>query len=441
MTDDEAPRGDSASGDTDKSNDNENAENQKLRARVEALETELQKALVARDTLIREVLPLSGSGGVVSEQGSRKKGSRLLTISVILLLLGGIGLLTRQMATTVSTMRRPNAAQKDGKASQRRAGKKVGYRAAKRRPPVAAPGGVVRRDQIKKMPVGELSHLGRVSLHANGRYVVAAGSGGKILLYDLATARILWVNVAHRGETRDAVFVSPLLIASGGSDGAVHLFRARDGVRMQTLRSAGPPVMRLASAAGLLAVAALQPHIELYRVSDKVAASGQDAGAAKRPKALRIKGDAREALTVALSADGKLLATGGHEGVIYLVELVAGKPRGKPRKIKAHRQWIAALRFSRDKRLLASSGFEKRVRVWDVASGKRMHSFRGHVRRCLDLAFDSRGQRLATASLDQASGQIRQTAARGAQKARLPIAQRSRWPSKAARSALGQVDR
>src|SRR5262249_58223099 len=55
--------------------------------------------------------------------------------------------------------------------------------------------------------------------------------------------------------------------------------------------------------------------------------------------------------------------------------------------------------FSPGGRLLASSdGFD--VRLWEVATGKEVRTFRGHRNEVENLAFSANGRRLATASWD-----------------------------------------
>ena len=48
---------------------------------------------------------------------------------------------------------------------------------------------------------------------------------------------------------------------------------------------------------------------------------------------------------------------------------------------------IYGVAFSVDGQLVASGGYDRQVRVWDVASRVRLNSFAGHTRRILSVAF------------------------------------------------------
>jgi WD40 repeat protein len=105
---------------------------------------------------------------------------------------------------------------------------------------------------------------------------------------------------------------------------------------------------------------------------------------------------------VACSPTLPILAFAGDDGVIHLWDL--GKsPIEKLRTINAHEgkkpPIIKALAFSPDGQTLASSGQDQRVRVWEVATGKKQREWQ-----MLDegraLAFSSDGRHLAIGNSD-----------------------------------------
>jgi WD40 repeat protein/tetratricopeptide (TPR) repeat protein len=97
------------------------------------------------------------------------------------------------------------------------------------------------------------------------------------------------------------------------------------------------------------------------------------------------------------SPDGKLLATavpgGKDQGVIQLWDLAKGQPFGPPLKT----QWVLALAFSPDGRLLVDGTQDWLARVFETTTGRRLHTL-GCVGWVHGLAFRPDGKVLVTGS-------------------------------------------
>ena len=97
----------------------------------------------------------------------------------------------------------------------------------------------------------------------------------------------------------------------------------------------------------------------------------------------------------AFSADGELLAT-GEGGTLQLWEVATGRPI---RSFVGHWDEIRALAFSPDGQVLASSAYDRTVRLWGVTTGRLLQMFESEERRYdQSLVFRPDGNVLAVLS-------------------------------------------
>jgi WD40 repeat protein len=114
-------------------------------------------------------------------------------------------------------------------------------------------------------------------------------------------------------------------------------------------------------------------------------------------------GHARPVRVVAVSSDGKWLATGAEDGSLRLWEAATGKVRHRlpaDGLSSGHGDRVTALAFSPDGALLASSGMDEVVRVWEVATGKLLTTFAGHEERVLCVTFGPDSRMVASGGED-----------------------------------------
>jgi eukaryotic-like serine/threonine-protein kinase len=108
---------------------------------------------------------------------------------------------------------------------------------------------------------------------------------------------------------------------------------------------------------------------------------------------LTLRGHGGIVLGVAVSRDGKTLASASSGGTLKLWDMPSGKVRAT---LQGHTGAIWSVAFSPDGLTLASAGEDNTVRLWDVATGEEQATLRGHLFPVRSVAFSPDGKTLAS---------------------------------------------
>ncbi|MGC8778472.1 MAG: WD40 repeat domain-containing protein [Candidatus Caldatribacteriaceae bacterium] len=100
---------------------------------------------------------------------------------------------------------------------------------------------------------------------------------------------------------------------------------------------------------------------------------------------------------MALAPDGSLLALGS-EKKVELWDMASGS---LIRILEGHTNWVRSLTFSPDGQFLASTADDKTVRLWEVASWNCVATLQGHRNWVMSVAFSPDGRFCASGSIDK----------------------------------------
>lgn len=191
----------------------------------------------------------------------------------------------------------------------------------------------------------------------DGKVLVTGGADGSVTIWNVDKRSAKTTIPAHGGGVGAvAISVDGQSAASGGADGSVKVWNLKSGKAVAAFDSLGAKIAYLAFAA---------KGTQLYAGTDGGVLERLDVANAR--SAGKVNAPAAGA-AVAVSGDG-VVAFGGTDGKVSLVELVSGRPI---KTIEAHKGAVRFVTFGGSAGRLISSGDDGALRLWDAAKGEKL---------------------------------------------------------------------
>lgn len=240
----------------------------------------------------------------------------------------------------------------------------------------------------------------QVALHPDGRRVATGCEDGTIQLWERSDGRLLRTLRGHRGRVSClalAIVGGRDLLISGGWDRVIRVWDLVNGETVLTGEGHTAAVTAVVTADDRIHSVANDGTWREWRLTPETNAVPRVTVA--RPEGGSVA-QGPPATSCAWAPDGSRLVIGHEDGTLGAVRLPGGEPAWPPRG-DAHRGRVTRLAVDPAGQVIASVGFDGRLKLWNLADGRLLDapSMGDEVGALNAVAFGANGGSLALAGL------------------------------------------
>jgi len=238
-----------------------------------------------------------------------------------------------------------------------------------------------------QVQLGHTDWLSRVAFSPDGSFLITASQDKTLKVWETKQWKLLRTLEGHQAKIHSFTFSpSGKFIISADNNGEIIFWKTEDGTIVRQISEFQEAILQMTFLP--------QTNIMLLLMGDKSIIA---LDAEKQTIIWQLPAETYQPLCMAISPDGKLLATGAENGVLTFRNPQNGK---KIKDIEAHISSINDVVFTPDGNQIITAGKDKRIRLWNK-NGEPIDDFTGHKAPVLALALSADGKQLASASEDK----------------------------------------